>query len=41
MSKKKVLFITGAGWHGFREPFPTHIDTTLVPVRPGLVLTNP
>jgi glycine amidinotransferase len=26
---------------GFREPFPTHIDTTLVPVRPGLVLSNP
>ena len=25
----------------FREPTPTHIDTTLVPVRPGLVLTNP
>ncbi|MGO9274819.1 MAG: amidinotransferase [Terriglobia bacterium] len=29
--------------HGiaFREPTPTHIDTTLVPVRPGLVLINP
>jgi glycine amidinotransferase len=26
---------------GFREPLPTHIDTTLVPLRPGLVLTNP
>jgi glycine amidinotransferase len=25
----------------FRERFPTHIDTTLVPVRPGLVLVNP
>ena len=25
----------------FRETLPTHIDTTLVPVRPGLVLTNP
>ncbi len=25
----------------FRERTPTHIDTTLVPVRPGLVLTNP
>ncbi|HLK63412.1 MAG TPA: hypothetical protein VKU19_08230 [Bryobacteraceae bacterium] len=25
----------------FREPLPTHIDTTLVPVRPGVVLTNP
>lgn len=25
----------------FREPIPTHIDTTLVPVRPGLVLINP
>ena len=25
----------------FREPTPTHIDTTLVPIRPGLVLTNP
>ena len=25
----------------FREPLPTHIDTTLVPVRPGLVLVNP
>jgi glycine amidinotransferase len=25
----------------FREPLPTHIDTTLVPLRPGLVLTNP
>jgi glycine amidinotransferase len=25
----------------FREPLPTHIDTTLVPVRPGIVLTNP
>lgn len=25
----------------FREPMPTHIDTTLVPVRPGLVLINP
>ena len=25
----------------FREPTPTHIDTTLVPVRPGLVLVNP
>ena len=26
---------------GFREALPTHIDTTLVPIRPGLVLTNP
>ena len=26
---------------GFREALPTHIDTTLVPLRPGLVLTNP
>jgi len=25
----------------FREARPTHIDTTLVPVRPGLVLVNP
>ena len=25
----------------FREATPTHIDTTLVPVRPGLVLVNP
>jgi glycine amidinotransferase len=25
----------------FREPLPTHIDTTLVPVRPGVVLINP
>ncbi|HTD23369.1 MAG TPA: hypothetical protein VK738_11990 [Terriglobales bacterium] len=25
----------------FREPTPTHIDTTLVPVRPGLALINP
>jgi glycine amidinotransferase len=25
----------------FRERLPTHIDTTLVPVRPGLVLVNP
>ena len=25
----------------FQEPIPTHIDTTLVPIRPGLVLTNP
>ncbi len=25
----------------FREPTPTHIDTTLVPVRPGVVLANP
>jgi glycine amidinotransferase len=25
----------------FRERTPTHIDTTLVPVRPGLVLVNP
>jgi glycine amidinotransferase len=25
----------------FREPLPTHIDTTLVPVRPGIVLVNP
>lgn len=25
----------------FRDPTPTHIDTTLVPVRPGLVLVNP
>src|SRR5260370_18424467 len=25
----------------FRERTPTHIDTTLVPVRPGLVLINP
>ena len=25
----------------FREPLPTHIDTTLVPVRPGLALVNP
>ena len=23
-----------------REPLPTHIDTTLVPLRPGIVLTN-
>jgi glycine amidinotransferase len=29
--------------HGipFREPTPTHIDTTLVPIRPGVVLVNP
>lgn len=26
---------------GFREVLPTHIDTTLVPVRPGIVLVNP
>jgi glycine amidinotransferase len=26
---------------GFRELLPTHIDTTLVPVRLGVVLTNP
>jgi glycine amidinotransferase len=26
---------------GFREPLPTHIGTTLVPVRPGIVLVNP
>jgi glycine amidinotransferase len=25
----------------FAEPYPTHIDTTLVPIRPGLVLINP
>ena len=25
----------------FREPMPTHIDTTLIPVRPGLALINP
>jgi glycine amidinotransferase len=25
----------------FREPLPTHVDTTLVPLRPGIVLTNP
>ena len=25
----------------FREALPTHIDTTLVPVRPGIVLINP
>jgi len=25
----------------FRERVPTHIDTTLVPVRPGVVLVNP
>ncbi|MDQ3821453.1 MAG: amidinotransferase [Acidobacteriota bacterium] len=25
----------------FREKTPTHIDTTLVPIRPGLVLVNP
>lgn len=25
----------------FREKTPTHIDTTLVPVRPGVVLVNP
>lgn len=25
----------------FRERTPTHIDTTLVPIRPGLVLINP
>lgn len=25
----------------FREPTPTHIDTTLVPIRPGLALVNP
>lgn len=25
----------------FRERLPTHIDTTLVPVRPGVVLVNP
>jgi glycine amidinotransferase len=25
----------------FREALPTHIDTTLVPVRPGIVLVNP
>jgi glycine amidinotransferase len=25
----------------FREPTPTHIDTTLVPIRPGVVLSNP
>jgi glycine amidinotransferase len=25
----------------FRERLPTHVDTTLVPIRPGLVLTNP
>jgi glycine amidinotransferase len=25
----------------FAEPRPTHIDTTLVPIRPGLALTNP
>jgi glycine amidinotransferase len=26
---------------GFREPLPTHIGTTLVPIRPGIVLVNP
>ena len=26
---------------GFRERFPTHIGTTLVPIRPGIVLVNP
>ncbi|HTD32390.1 MAG TPA: hypothetical protein VK665_01920, partial [Candidatus Elarobacter sp.] len=26
---------------GFRESLPTHIGTTLVPVRPGIVLVNP
>lgn len=26
---------------GFRETLPTHIGTTLVPVRPGIVLVNP
>jgi glycine amidinotransferase len=26
---------------GFRERLPTHIGTTLVPVRPGIVLVNP
>ncbi len=25
----------------FREPLPSHIGTTLVPVRPGIVLVNP
>jgi len=25
----------------FREPLPSHIGTTLVPIRPGLVLVNP
>ncbi len=25
----------------FREPLPTHIGTTLVPIRPGIVLVNP
>src|SRR5258708_15448320 len=25
----------------FREPTPTHIDTTLLPLRPRLVLVNP
>jgi glycine amidinotransferase len=25
----------------FHERLPTHIDTTLVPVRPGVVLINP
>ncbi len=25
----------------FREPLPSHIGTTLVPIRPGLVLLNP
>jgi glycine amidinotransferase len=25
----------------FREPLPTHIGTTLVPIRPGVVLVNP
>ena len=25
----------------FQEPLPTHIDTTLVPIRPGIVLINP
>jgi glycine amidinotransferase len=25
----------------FEEPLPSHIDTTLVPIRPGLVLVNP
>jgi len=26
---------------GFREALPTHIGTTLVPIRPGIVLVNP
>jgi glycine amidinotransferase len=26
---------------GFREALPTHVGTTLVPIRPGIVLVNP